>query len=52
MAQKKVRFAVVGVRGLGRAHLEAIQKNSDIADVSRSKWFSSVRHKGKSCRYP
>ena len=33
MAQKKVRFAVVGVRGLGRAHLEAIQKNSDIAEA-------------------
>jgi len=33
MAQKKVRFAVVGVGGLGRAHLEAIQKNPDIAEA-------------------
>ena len=33
MAQKKVRFAVVGVGGLGRAHLEGIKNNSDIAET-------------------
>ncbi len=32
MAQKKVRFAVVGVGGLGRAHLIGIRNNSDIAE--------------------
>ena len=33
MVQKKVRFAVVGVGGLGRAHLEGIKNNSDIAEA-------------------
>ena len=33
MSQKKVRFAVVGVRGLGRAHIEGIRKNSDVAEL-------------------
>ncbi len=32
MEQKKVKFAVVGVGGLGRAHLEGIEKNADIAE--------------------
>ena len=33
MKQGKVKFAVVGVGGLGLAHLEAIQKNPDIAEA-------------------
>ncbi len=32
MAQKKVKFAVVGVGGLGHAHLLGIKNNSDIAE--------------------
>lgn len=33
MEQKKVRFAIVGVGGLGQAHAAGIQKNSDIAEL-------------------
>ncbi len=33
MSQKKVKFAVVGVGGLGRAHMIGIQKNPDIAEI-------------------
>ncbi len=33
MAQNKVRFAVVGVHNLGRAHIEGIKKNPDIAEL-------------------
>ncbi len=33
MKQKKVKFAVVGVGGLGRSHMIGIQKNSDIAEI-------------------
>ena len=29
MAEKKVRFAVVGVGGLGQAHIQGILKNSE-----------------------
>lgn len=34
MAEKKVRFAVVGLIGLGKAHIEGIKKNSDIAELA------------------
>ena len=33
MADKKVRFAVVGVRGLGRSHIIGVNNNSDLAEV-------------------
>lgn len=33
MAQKKVRFAVVGVGGLGQSHIRGIHGNSDIAEL-------------------
>ena len=33
MSQKKVRFAVVGVQGLGRAHVRGIRDNSDVAEL-------------------
>ncbi len=33
MEQKKVRIAVVGVGGLGKAHIEGIYKNPDIAEL-------------------
>ena len=33
MANKKVRFAVVGVGGLGRAHMIGVGNNSDIAEL-------------------
>lgn len=34
MAQKKIRFAVVGVGGLGKAHIKGIGLNSDIAELA------------------
>ena len=33
MSQRKIRFSVVGVNGLGREHIEGIKKNSDIAEL-------------------
>ena len=33
MADKKVRFAVVGVGGLGKSHIEGIHNNSDVAEL-------------------
>jgi predicted dehydrogenase len=34
MAQGKVRFAVVGVGGLGKSHIQGIYVNSDIAELA------------------
>ena len=34
MSQKKIRFAVVGVNGLGKAHIKGIELNSDIAELA------------------
>ena len=34
MAQKKVRFAVVGVHSLGKQHIRGIQLNSDVAELA------------------
>ena len=33
MVQKKVRFAIVGVGGLGRSHALGVQNNKDIAEL-------------------
>ncbi len=33
MAQNKVRFAVVGIGGLGRSHMIGINNNSDVAEI-------------------
>ena len=33
MADKKVRFAIVGVRGLGRSHALGVRNNKDIAEL-------------------
>ena len=34
MEQKKVKFAVVGLLGLGKSHIKGIQLNSDIAELA------------------
>ena len=34
MEQKKIRFAVVGLLGLGKSHIKGIQLNSDIAELA------------------